>query len=204
VAEMEHTARLEVWVRRHRLSRSVFAGKGIEGVLEIFGIAIDRGEDADSSLFDCKDVYITIVSEGLPTDFVKSAESQKAFGWLKIFKDVRPLPRDYETGEPSDRPPIEAHIDVDNESFAAIASQLASAETRHIAANLTLRFGVRTRRPLLTRVRSGGACHWRSSTRKKLERTTLFRWELGPVSEIGISVAYRSRSRRWRRVTSSQ
>jgi hypothetical protein len=116
----------------------VSAGKGIEGLLEIFGIAIDRGEDVHNSLFDCKDVYITVVSEGLPTDFVKDAKSQEVFGWLEVLKDVRPLPRDYAAG---DIPPIEANVEIDNDAFAAIAAQLASAEVRKVAANLTLRFG---------------------------------------------------------------
>src|SRR5258708_10544827 len=137
---MENTARLEVWVRRHWLSRSVVAGKGIEGILDIFGIAVDRGEHVDSSLFDCKEVYITIVSRGLPAD-VESPKSKEACGWLKILKDVRPRPRDYEIGELSDRPPVEAHVELDNEAFAAIAAQLANAEVRKVAANLTLRFG---------------------------------------------------------------
>jgi hypothetical protein len=117
----------------------VSAGKGIEGLLEIFGIAIDRGEDVDNSLFDCKEVYITVASKSLPGDSVGNANSHKAFGWLKISKDVQPLPHAFEIGELS--PPIEADVKIDNDAFAAIAAQLASAEVRKVAANLTLRFG---------------------------------------------------------------
>jgi hypothetical protein len=134
---MERVARLEIWVRRHRLSQTVSAERGTEGVLEIFGLAMDRGEHcSDDSTFDCKEAEIMILtSQALPENLSELAKQQgvrKTLGSLTLLKGIEPAPPYWEQPDIPGSRPIVAEAWVDDKTFQVIIAQLASADIRQV------------------------------------------------------------------------
>ena len=121
----------------------------MEGVLEIFGLAMDRGEHCgDNSAFDCKEVEIMILtSQTSPATLAELAELakhqgvQKTLGSLTLLKGMELESPYWETPDIPGSPPIKAEAWVDDRAFQAIIAQLASADVRQVVSSLRLRFG---------------------------------------------------------------